>query len=149
MGNSRNKKFGGRTIIPQKEFTNYVMRAGKKCHTSYRRELTAELQNSLSDFIEDTPNHTMADVLEHFGSPEKFADEYLLTMDETERRTVLHKARWIRKAVSAGMAIAILIIAVVVGWIVHDNSQSVAFIMKKYIKQNNSMLIGTWDVYTI
>lgn len=136
-------------MIHQKELTNYVRQVGKKCPTLYRRKLTAELHDSLSDFLEDTPEHTMADVLEHFGSPEKFADEYLLTMDETERRTVLHKARWIRKAVSAGMAIAILIIAVVVGWIVHDNSQSVAFIMKKYIKQNNSMLIGTWDVYTI
>lgn len=67
----------------------------------------------------------MEDVLEHFGSPEKFADEYLFAMDDVERRIILHNTRWIKLVVCFGIATIILVIAIAAIWIVYENSQSV------------------------
>lgn len=114
-------------MINQKEIAKYVRQAGKGCPSPYRRKLKKELQNNLSDFLADNPEHTMENVLEHFGSPEKFADECLLAMDEAGRRNILHKTKWIKKVVCVGIAAVVLIIAIAAIWIVRENSQSVIY----------------------
>lgn len=112
-------------MVTQKEITKYLRQTERVCPAPYRRKLITELQNNLSEFLDDNPEHTMDDVLEHFGSPEKFADEYLLAMDDRGRKVILHKTRCIKLAVCFGTAMAILIIAIAALWIVHENSQSV------------------------
>lgn len=92
-------------MVNQREIAKYVRQAGKKCSAPYRRKLIAELQNSLSDFFEDNPEHSMEDILEHFGSPEKFADEYLLAMDRAERSNLLRIAKWIKITVCVSITI--------------------------------------------
>lgn len=101
-------------MIDQRDIAKYVRQVGKRCPASYRRKLITELPNNLADFVKDHPEATMEDILKHFGSPEKFADEYLLTMDETKRRNIFHKAAWSGKVVCLGIAIALAIIAVAV-----------------------------------
>lgn len=113
-------------MVNQSEIAKYVRQAGKECPAPYRRKLITELQNNLSDFLEDNPEYTMKDVMEHFGSPEKFSDECLLAMDEAGRRNILSKTRWIKKVVCVGIATAVLIIAIAAIWIVSENSQSAA-----------------------
>ena len=73
-------------MVSQREISQYIKAAGKGCPFSFRRKLTADLQNSLSDFLDTRPECTMEDVLLHFGSPEKFADEYVMTLDTVARQ---------------------------------------------------------------
>lgn len=114
-------------MVNQREISKYVRQSRKGCPAPYRRKLITELQNNLSDFLENNPERTMEDVLEHFGFPEKFADEYLLVMDDKDRMNALHKARWVRKTICVGVATIVLIVAIASVWIVRENSQTVGY----------------------
>lgn len=112
-------------MVSQREIAKYLKQVRKGCPAPYRRKLMTEIRNNLSEFLDDRPECTMEDILKHFGPPEKFADEYLLAMEDAERRTILHKAKWIKLAVCFGTAMIILIVAIAAIWIVYENSQSV------------------------
>lgn len=109
----------------QKEISEYIRQVGKSCPYSFRRKLLSELQSNLSDFLSVHPDCTMEDVLSHFGSPEKFADEYILAMDSIGRQTMLQKGRFFKKVVCVGMTLVLLIVISAAAWIVHENAQSV------------------------
>lgn len=97
-------------MINQRDIAKYVKQVGKRCPAPYRRKLMTELPDNLADFVNDNPEASMEDILKHFVSPEKFADECLLTMDETKRRNILHRAAWSGKVVCMGIAMAIAIV---------------------------------------
>ena len=109
----------------QKEISEYIRQVGKSCPYPFRRKLLLELQSNLSDFLYVHPDCTMEDVLSHFGTPEKFADEYILAMDTVDRQIILQKGRFLKKVVCVGMIIVLLIVISAAAWIVHENAQSV------------------------
>lgn len=114
-------------MVNQGEIAKYLRQARKGCPASYRRKLITEIRNNLSEFLDDNPECTMEDVLDHFGPPEKFADEYLLAMDNNDRINVFRKAGCVKKTICVGIAAIVLIVAIATVWIVHENSQTVGY----------------------
>lgn len=114
-------------MISQKEISKYIRQAGKGCPFTYRKIMITELKNNLSDFLNANPDCTMEHVLHHFGTPNRFLDEYLLALEEKERVNAFRKARHIRNAVYAGIAAIILIIAIAAACIVHENSRTAIY----------------------
>ena len=111
-------------MVSQKEVSKYIKRAGKGCPRPFRRKLSEELQNNISDFLDKDSGRTMEDVLSHFGSPEKFVDEYILAIDIENRQKMLRKAGQARRAVCVGISVIILIIAAAAFMIVRENSRT-------------------------
>ena len=70
----------------QNIFSDYVKQAGKNCPSSFKKKLIVDLTDTLSEYLNENPNASLEDVTNRFGSPEKFADEYILAMDETSRK---------------------------------------------------------------
>lgn len=112
-------------MISQREMNKYIKTVGKGCPFSFRKKLTADLRNSLSDFLDEHPECTMEDILLHFGCPEKFADEYIMTLDTAARQKLLHKEKSVKKIICLGVAIAVLVISIAAIVIVYENYTSV------------------------
>jgi len=93
----------------------------------YGYQLSQELQNNISDFLDKDSERTMEDVLIHFGPPEKFADEYILAIDTKNRQKMLHKAGQVRKTICIGISVMVLIIAVAAFMIVRENSRTAGY----------------------
>lgn len=109
----------------QTEIKHYLNQVKKHCPYPVRKKLMEELESNLSDFLEQYPDSTITDIVEHFGSPEKFADEYILAMDESRRRGILRKSKWIKRMIFIAALLILLVITVTAVWIVHENSQDV------------------------
>ena len=129
-------------IVNEGEIAKYLRQAKKGCPAPYRRKLIVELQNNLYEFLENNPEHTMEDVLEHFGSPERFADEYLLAMDNYDRINAFRKTKWIRKMLCIGVATIVLIVAIATVWIVCENSQTVGYFYFEEVHETNLTTTG-------
>lgn len=114
-------------MVNQRDISKYVWQAKKDCPVLFRKKLAAELQSNLSDFLETHPECTMDHVRAYFGSPEKFADEYLLALDAADRQKLFRKAKWVRKVVFIGTVIVVLVITVAAIWIVNENSRSAGY----------------------
>lgn len=112
-------------MVNQREINKYIKAAGKGCPFSFRRKLKADLQNSLSDFLDTRSECTMEDVFLHFGSPEKFADEYIITLDTAARQKLLHMEKSIKRIIFLGVAVTVLAVTVAAFWIAYENSLSV------------------------
>lgn len=110
-----------------KMISDYLKKAKKDCPLSYRKKLTADLENNLFEYLEGHPGCTDEDIALHFGPPGKFADEYLLTMDAAARKKALHNAAWIRRLALTGIVsiiIATFIILVTAVWVVYENHRT-------------------------
>ena len=111
-------------MINKKEIKNYLKKAGKNCPPEFRKKLIKELENNISDFIEEKPQSTAEDILKLFGEPEKFACEYILSMDENDIKKSVLKSKWIKRSVITGISLLILIAVITSAWIIHDNSRN-------------------------
>lgn len=109
----------------QTEIKNYLKQVKKHCPRAFRKKLMKELEGSLYDFFEQRPDGTTADIIQHFGSPESFADEYILAMDETTRQGVLHKSKWVKRIVFIAVLIIVLVVGAAAACIIRENSQHV------------------------
>lgn len=114
-------------MVMQREISDYVRRVGENCPFSVRMKLKKKLKNSLSDFLDEKSDCTMDDVVEHFGSPEKFTDEYVLAMDAADRQNILHKVKWFKRTIGIGIAVVVLIVVTAAIWVVCENSRMVGY----------------------
>lgn len=103
---------------------SYLKRAGKNCPHSFKRKLTEDLKSHLYDYIDENPNASFDDIVEHFGLPEKFSDEYILAMEDDTRKKLISKNKWIKMAFLIGVTIFVIIVAVTSIWIIIENSQT-------------------------
>lgn len=111
-------------MINKKEIKNYLKKAGKNCPPEFRKKLIKELENNISDYIEENPQSTAEDILKHFGEPEEFSCEYILSMDENDIKKSVLKSKWIKRSVITGISLLILIAVITSAWIIHDNSRN-------------------------
>lgn len=103
---------------------SYIKRAGKNCPYSFKRKLMEDLKSNLYDYIDENPNASYSDIVEHFGLPEKFSDEYILAMDDDTRKKLISKNKWLKLALSIGVTIFVIIATVTSIWIIVENSQT-------------------------
>lgn len=106
-----------------KETSLYLKQVSKKCPVSFRKRMMMDIESSLSDYSDEHPNCTIDDIVQHFGTPEKFADEYILALDEKSREKLLSKAKWLKWGFLIGIVIFLIIVAIAAIWIIFENSQ--------------------------
>ncbi len=124
-------------MTQQKIISSYLKRVKKNCPFSFRKKLTTDLKNHLLDYLDDNPDSTLEDIINHLGSPEKYADEYLLVIDETTRKKTIHKAKWIKYSILSGIATIVLIIAVTATMILFKISQiRVYYYYNEYVTED-------------
>ncbi len=111
-------------MIKSAQISAYLKQAGKNCPFSFRKRLRMDLKNNLSDYLEENPDSTMEDVMQHFGSPEKFADEYVLAMDDKLRKKTVFKAKCVKRSVLIGVIVIVLTVVITAAWIITENSQT-------------------------
>ena len=76
-------------MTQQKIISSYLRQVKWNCPFSFRRKLITDLKSHLFDYFDDNPGSTYEDITNHLGPPEKFADEYLLVMEETARKKAI------------------------------------------------------------
>ncbi len=109
----------------------------RNCPFSFRKKLVADLKSHLFDYFDDNPGSTYEDITNHLGPPEKFADEYLLVMEETTRKKAIQKNRWVKWSVLTGVVTIVLIIVVTAVWILVEVSQKIIHYYYEYITENS------------
>ena len=109
----------------QKEIKRYLKCVGKNCPRYFKRNLMDDLIDHLCDYLDENPDSSFDNIVKHFGAPEKFADEYILALDEDTRKKLMSKTRWIKKGIIIGIAVIILMAIVTATWIIIENSQEV------------------------
>ncbi len=124
-------------MVNEQDLSKYIRQTGKGCPFFVRKRLTAELRSNLSDFLDAHPEYTMEDVRAHFGVPEKFADEYLLTLDESTRQKYIHSAKFIKwSCISVSVAI-ILILMVTALMLLHEVSETRVYYYYEYVTEDS------------
>ncbi len=102
----------------------YVKAALKKCPSAYRKRLSANLSDSLFEFVEGNPAADEKILIENFGPPERYAEEYIASLDDEEKIRILTKNTFIKQAITITIAIGLIILAVGTTIIVIDSINS-------------------------
>lgn len=112
-----------------KELANYYKAIEKKIHTSksIKKKILHSLESDIADFIEEYPEKSVTDVINHFGEPADFAKESLSILDETEIQNEVRKSKWIKRGILIVVAAIVLIAAIVAVCIIIDNSQTAVY----------------------
>lgn len=124
-------------MTQQKIISSYLRQVKRNCPFSFRRKLIADLKSHLLDYFDDNPGSTYEDITNHLGPPEKFADEYLLIMEETARKKAIQKNRWVKWSILTGVAAIVLIIVVTAVWMLVEISQKRVHYYYEYITENS------------
>lgn len=100
-----------RAVLEQ-EINTYIreIKKGITCPRSRKKELIAEITESIHDFCSNEESVDIAKIKERFGTPEEIAESVLR----------LHGANEVNKSLKVGkrVVIAVLVIALVVGAII-------------------------------
>lgn len=124
-------------MTQQKIISSYLRQAKRNCPFFIQKKLIIDLKNHLFDYFDDNPGSTLEDIINHLGPPEKFADEYLLLMDEPIRRKFIQKDRWIKWSCLTGVAAIVLIAAVTAFGILYEVSQTNVYYCYECVTENN------------
>ena len=114
-------------MVTQKELNNYFSQVKKNCPREYRTKMMPVIKGNVLDYLEENPDSSMSDVTTQFGVPEKFATEYIMTIDDTERTKILRTSKFIKRIVIVGIVAVVLIIAVTAAFVIADNSHTAAY----------------------
>lgn len=124
-------------MTQQKIISSYLRQAKRNCPFSFRKKLITDLKSHLFDYFDDNPGSTFEDIKNHLGPPEKFADEYLLSMDEPVRKKFIQKDSWIKWSCLVGIVSIVLIIMVTAVWMLLEISQKREYRYYEYITEND------------
>lgn len=93
-----------------KELNRYVRAIGKAlvCPRALRRQTLARIRDGVEDYREAHPGVEWSEIQEHFGAPDKVADEVLSAMEPHEVRRYAKRVRLLRIAVAGLIAAALL-----------------------------------------
>ncbi len=94
----------------------YYRQVQRACPAAYRKRLTADLQDHISDFLEAHPDADRAALTAHFGDPREFAAEYLSSLDKEQIKKELNRTAMVRRIVI--LALLIVIIGMIITFII-------------------------------
>ncbi len=124
-------------MTQQKIISSYLRQVKRNCPFSIQKKLINDLKNHLFDYFDDNPCSTFEDITNHFGAPEKFADEYLLAMDKDARKKAIQKTKWVKWSFLVGVTAIVFIIAVTAVWMLIEISQKREYHYYEYITENS------------
>ena len=86
-----------------RELKRYYRAIGKAlvCPGPLRRQTVERIRSGVEEYLEAHPGAEWAEITEHFGTPEKIADEVLSAMEPGEVRRYAKRTRVLRIAIIA------------------------------------------------
>lgn len=124
-------------MTQQKIIAGYLRQVKRNCPISLRKKRMTDLENYLFDYLDDHPGNTLEDLINHLGPPEKFADEFILSMDETARRKSIRKTRWVKWCCIFTAAILLIASATSI-WLIHAKFQTRVYYYYDYVTEDNN-----------
>lgn len=91
------------------------------CSSKTKKRFLTELEFNICDFLTDHPDASIADIQQHFGTPEDISASYLSTLDNDELNKKINKTRKIKKIVMILAAIILFLFTIVYILEIRDN----------------------------
>lgn len=87
----------------------YLKSVKKACPRAFRPKLTAELNDSILEFLNENPNSNLEDIQKYFGEPIDFVSEFLNSMDSSQRIRLENKRKYFLISISVVLLISLMI----------------------------------------
>ena len=100
-------------ITREKELRKYfrqVMNRIPGCG-KWRKQFSRQLNQRISDFLEEQPDADMEQIVRHFGTPQQIAEAYVQEMDAGTVLQKLHVGNRIVRMVAVALFVALTLIA--------------------------------------
>ena len=98
-----------------------------------QKAIMNHLERNVRDYIDENPDCQFEDVVNHFGTAEAFAAEYLSGMEDQEMIRRIRKSKWIKLTIIFAAIAAVAVIAVGTVAITLENSRSAIYYRKNGI----------------
>ena len=88
------------TVKPsEKELTDYYRKIEKAlpCSTETKKKILFDLKSNIAEYFDEYPEAEMSDIINHFGTPDLFASEYVASLEDAELNKKVHKSKWIKR----------------------------------------------------
>ena len=105
-------------MVTQREIKSYIRQVKKACPFSFRRKMLFSLKSGIADYIEENPDSSIDDIINHFGLPKNFATEFVASIDDKKFLRNLSVKTAIKYAAIIGFVIVVLltvIICIIIG----------------------------------
>lgn len=91
----------------------YVKQVLQLTPTTYRSRLKKELKSNIFDRFHDTPALRESMICEHFGTPQHFAANYLLSMDNEELQTHFAHSKKQKRAILIMLICSLILLTLI------------------------------------
>lgn len=107
------------------------------CPKPLRRRALDQLKMSLDEFLEGRPAATETEIVEQFGSPADFANEFLALLGEEELKKQLKHSKRIWAVVIVACAIALLLLVLTFVKMIEDNKKVQPVVLEYTITEDS------------
>lgn len=114
-------------MASQREIKHYIKQATKKLPRQLRSRLQGELEGNISEFLEHHADSSIQDIVDHFGSPEKYVEEYFAANECDERLQQMKRGKLLSCFNVASVLLIILIICAAAFIICKENSRTAGY----------------------
>lgn len=83
----------------EKELTDYYRKIEKAlpCSAETKKKILFDLKSNIAEYFDEYPEAEMSDIINHFGTPDLFASEYVASLEDAELNKKVHKSKWIKR----------------------------------------------------
>lgn len=112
--------------VTKKELTRYYrnVRHALQCKRNIKKKILTDFKCSVEAYIEDNPKTDITEIIEHFGTPQAIAEEFVANMGIDYHKRV--KQNKVFKSIIVSAAILILVFVVIICGIIirehHNNA---------------------------
>lgn len=112
----------------EKELTDYYRKIEKAlpCSAETKKKILFDLKSNIAEYFDEYPEAEMSDIINHFGTPDLFASEYVASLEDAELNKKVHKSKWIKRGVIIAVIAFIVIIAAAATVMIIKNNQESA-----------------------
>lgn len=121
----------------EKELTDYYRKIEKAlpCSAETKKKILFDLKSNIAEYFDEYPEAEMSDIINHFGTPDLFASEYVASLKDAELNKKVHKSKWIKRGVIiAVIAFIVIIAAAATVMIIKNNQESAPYYYQDVIE---------------
>lgn len=109
-----------------KELTDYYRKIEKAlpCSAETKKKILFDLKSDIAEYLDEYPEAEMSDIINHFGTPDLFASEYVASLDDAELNKKVHKSKWIKRGIIIAVAAIVLLTAITTIWVIAENHKT-------------------------
>lgn len=100
-----------------------------------KKKILFDLKSNIAEYFDEYPEAEMSDIINHFGTPDLFASEYVASLEDAELNKKVHKSKWIKRGVIiAVIAFIVIIAAAATVMIIKNNQESAPYYYQDVIE---------------